>query len=84
MYNAKAKEAGVYVLQSCGFDSIPAEMGVIHMQQMFEGGDVNDVESYLLIREGPEVREKCLIKDSMRIDMWIHIFVTICEGLKRV
>jgi len=37
VYNAKAQEAGVYVLQACGFDSICADMGLLHSKKQFDG-----------------------------------------------
>ncbi|KAF4525619.1 hypothetical protein B566_EDAN001218 [Ephemera danica] len=43
----KAAEKGVYVVSACGFDSIPAEIGVLYFLQKFGDGDVNSVETYL-------------------------------------
>jgi short subunit dehydrogenase-like uncharacterized protein len=37
VYSAKAKEAGVYVVGACGFDSIPADMGILFTQKAFKG-----------------------------------------------
>ena len=37
MYHGKAKESKVYVVSACGFDSIPAEFGVLHALQKFNG-----------------------------------------------
>lgn len=45
-YNDAAKEKGIYIVSACGFDSIPADMGVIFLQEKF-GGVVNSVETYL-------------------------------------
>ncbi|XP_016839585.1 saccharopine dehydrogenase-like oxidoreductase isoform X1 [Nasonia vitripennis] len=45
-YNKKAQDAGVYIISACGFDSIPADLGLIFTQNKFEG-DVNSVETYL-------------------------------------
>lgn len=45
-YDKAARDAGVYVISACGFDSIPNDMGVIYLQQNF-GGTLNSVESYL-------------------------------------
>lgn len=36
-YNEKAKEAGVYIIGSCGWDSIPCDMGVQYAIQQFDG-----------------------------------------------
>ncbi|XP_015512651.1 saccharopine dehydrogenase-like oxidoreductase [Neodiprion lecontei] len=45
-YGKQAKEAGVYVVSACGFDSIPCDLGIIFLQQKFNG-EVNSVETYL-------------------------------------
>lgn len=45
-YNERAKEAGSYIVSACGFDSIPADMGVVYLERRFEG-TVNSVEQYL-------------------------------------
>lgn len=52
-YHEKAKQAGVYMIESCGFDSIPADMGVLYAKQNFPG-ILNSVESYLCHKNGPE------------------------------
>ena len=36
-YNSQAAEKGVYVIGSCGFDSIPADMGVLYTRDQFKG-----------------------------------------------
>ncbi|KAL7637794.1 UNVERIFIED_CONTAM: hypothetical protein RMT77_011406 [Armadillidium vulgare] len=43
LHSEKAKEKGIHVVGSCGFDSVPADMGTIFLQNNFEG-DVNSVE----------------------------------------
>lgn len=45
-YNDLAKERGVYVISSCGFDSIPADMGVTFIEKNFDGV-VNSVENFV-------------------------------------
>ncbi|KAK2724007.1 hypothetical protein QYM36_002372 [Artemia franciscana] len=45
-YNALAKEKEIYVVGACGFDSIPADMGVVYLSKKFEG-ELNSVEVYL-------------------------------------
>lgn len=45
-YNNQAKEKGIYIIGSCGWDSIPAEMGVVFARDNFDG-DLNAVESYI-------------------------------------
>uniref|UniRef100_A0A8C5GNJ7 Saccharopine dehydrogenase-like oxidoreductase n=1 Tax=Gouania willdenowi TaxID=441366 RepID=A0A8C5GNJ7_GOUWI len=36
-YNSQAADSGVYVIGSCGFDSIPADMGVVFTRDQFMG-----------------------------------------------
>lgn len=45
-YGKQARDAGVYVISACGFDSIPCDLGIIFLQSKFNG-EVNSVESYL-------------------------------------
>lgn len=45
-YNDLAKEKGVYVVSACGFDSIPADLGTVFVENHFDGV-VNSVETYL-------------------------------------
>jgi short subunit dehydrogenase-like uncharacterized protein len=44
-YNETAQNKGVYMVSACGFDCVPAEMGIAYLQQQF-GGTVNSVELY--------------------------------------
>ncbi|KAK7150937.1 hypothetical protein R3I93_012012 [Phoxinus phoxinus] len=52
-YHSKAQENGVYIIGSCGFDSIPADMGILYTQNHFKG-TLTAVESFLTINTGPE------------------------------
>lgn len=52
-YHTKALDNGVYVIGSCGFDSIPADLGILHMQRQFKG-TLTAVESFLNFSCGPE------------------------------
>ncbi|XP_043952115.1 saccharopine dehydrogenase-like oxidoreductase [Gambusia affinis] len=52
-YNSQAAETGVFVIGSCGFDSIPADMGVIYTRDQFRG-TLTALESFLTISTGPE------------------------------
>lgn len=45
-YNDQAREKGIYIVSACGFDSIPADMGTVFLQEQFNG-TVNSVETYL-------------------------------------
>ncbi len=48
-YNSAAQENNCYVVGSCGFDSIPADMGTVFLEEQF-GGQVNSVESYIEVK----------------------------------
>uniref|UniRef100_A0A671WS63 Saccharopine dehydrogenase-like oxidoreductase n=1 Tax=Sparus aurata TaxID=8175 RepID=A0A671WS63_SPAAU len=52
-YHTKALDRGVYVIGSCGFDSVPADLGVLYTQRQFKG-TLTAVESFLKISSGPE------------------------------
>ncbi|XP_067097777.1 LOW QUALITY PROTEIN: saccharopine dehydrogenase b [Osmerus mordax] len=52
-YHSKAVEAGLYVVGSCGVDSIPADMGILYTRDQFKG-TLTAVESFLTIHTGPE------------------------------
>lgn len=52
-YHTKALDRGVYVIGSCGFDSIPADLGILYTQKQFKG-TLTSVESFLEISSGPE------------------------------
>lgn len=45
-YNEQARAKGIYIVSACGFDSIPADMGTVFLQENFNG-TVNSVETYL-------------------------------------
>ncbi|SPP80487.1 saccharopine dehydrogenase-like oxidoreductase [Drosophila guanche] len=45
-YNDRARERGVYVISACGFDSIPADLGVVFVEKNFDGV-VNSVENFV-------------------------------------
>ncbi|XP_072949795.1 saccharopine dehydrogenase-like oxidoreductase [Epargyreus clarus] len=45
-YDKMAQDAGVFVVSGCGFDSIPADLGVLYLQDNF-GGTLNSVEIYM-------------------------------------
>ncbi|XP_013872647.1 saccharopine dehydrogenase-like oxidoreductase [Austrofundulus limnaeus] len=52
-YNSQAAEKGVYIIGSCGFDSIPADMGVIYTRDQFKG-TLTALESFLTVSFGPD------------------------------
>ncbi|XP_076224527.1 saccharopine dehydrogenase-like oxidoreductase [Nomia melanderi] len=45
-YDKEAREAGIYIVNACGFDSIPCDLGVIFAQGKFDG-EVNTIEAYM-------------------------------------
>lgn len=52
-YNKAAQAAGVYIVSACGFDSIPADLGIIYAQKKF-GGVINSIELYMnMFSTGP-------------------------------
>lgn len=48
-YHSAAHENKSYVVGACGFDSIPADMGTVFLEQKFDG-QINSVETYLNIK----------------------------------
>ncbi|XP_041038609.1 saccharopine dehydrogenase a, tandem duplicate 1 [Carcharodon carcharias] len=52
-YDHQAAEKGVYIVGSCGFDSIPADMGILYTRNQLKG-TLTAVESFVLIKSGPE------------------------------
>lgn len=57
-YHSEAEEKGVYVVGSCGFDSIPADLGAMFLANQM-GGDVNSVETYLEV-DVPDLPGPCI------------------------
>lgn len=45
-YNDLAREKGVYIVSACGFGSIPADLGMVHLVNHFDG-EVHSVETYV-------------------------------------
>uniref|UniRef100_A0A8C5BE28 Saccharopine dehydrogenase-like oxidoreductase n=1 Tax=Gadus morhua TaxID=8049 RepID=A0A8C5BE28_GADMO len=52
-YHSQALERGIYVIGSCGFDSIPADLGVLYTERQLKG-TLTAVESFLTISSGPQ------------------------------
>lgn len=48
-YHTTAQENKCYVVGACGFDSIPADMGTVFLEEKFDG-QVNSVETYLSLK----------------------------------
>ncbi|XP_053722545.1 saccharopine dehydrogenase-like oxidoreductase isoform X2 [Synchiropus splendidus] len=51
-YHEQAADSGVYIVGSCGFDSVPADMGVLYTRDQFKG-QLTVLESFLTVRAGP-------------------------------
>lgn len=47
-FSEQAREKGVHVVGSCGFDSVPAELGTLYLQEIFPG------KSYIFSTYGSE------------------------------
>uniref|UniRef100_A0A0N7ZAS2 Saccharopine dehydrogenase NADP binding domain-containing protein n=1 Tax=Scylla olivacea TaxID=85551 RepID=A0A0N7ZAS2_SCYOL len=45
-YNKAAEKAGVHIVNACGYDSIPADLGIRHMIRNFKG-ELNSVEMFV-------------------------------------
>ena len=45
-YNEEAERKGIYIVGSCGFDSIPADLGQTVVMRAMDG-PVNTIETYL-------------------------------------
>ena len=54
LYQKTASDKGIYIIGSCGFDSVPSDMGVLFTKNKFDG-EVNTVEGFLAFKPGPEV-----------------------------
>ncbi|XP_064623756.1 saccharopine dehydrogenase-like oxidoreductase isoform X1 [Lineus longissimus] len=50
-YHDKAEKAGVYVVEACGFDSVPADIGVLYAKKHFDG-ELNSIESFVGLQGG--------------------------------
>lgn len=37
MFSEEAEQKGIHVIGSCGFDSVPADMGTVYLQNNFGG-----------------------------------------------
>ncbi|XP_055947988.1 saccharopine dehydrogenase-like oxidoreductase [Argiope bruennichi] len=51
-----AREKGIYVVEACGFDSIPADCGISYLKKKFPG-DLNSVEYFIEVGQGPSGRK---------------------------
>ncbi len=65
-YHQSARDNKVYVVGACGFDSIPADMGTVFLENKF-GGQVNSVETYLHVYPKVSLAILTLIKAKTRL-----------------
>ncbi len=63
LYNTKAKDEGVYIVGACGFDSIPADLGIIYTEQQFDG-QFSNYTLYILIYQITKSLEKIQISSG--------------------
>ncbi|KAM3959967.1 saccharopine dehydrogenase-like oxidoreductase [Aphomia sociella] len=68
-YDAQARKAGVYVVSACGFDSIPNDMGIVFLQQNWEG-TLNSVESYLSIHIPRKYWWQAIVSGALNYGTW--------------
>ncbi|PZC87040.1 hypothetical protein B5X24_HaOG201276 [Helicoverpa armigera] len=68
-YDEQARAAGVFIVSACGWDSIPADMGVIFLKQNF-AGTLNSVESYLKTYMPPEVEAEARERGVINYGTW--------------
>ncbi|GFO29898.1 saccharopine dehydrogenase oxidoreductase [Plakobranchus ocellatus] len=54
LYNGKAKDKNTFVIGATGFDSVPAESGVMYMEEQFKGGRLTNVENFVKFHRGPK------------------------------
>ncbi|KAM3959968.1 saccharopine dehydrogenase-like oxidoreductase [Aphomia sociella] len=80
-YDAKAREAGVCVVSACGFDSIPNDMGVVFLQQNWEG-TLNSVESYMSVDVSPEVKKEASKTGLLNHGTWDSLVYGFSDELK--
>lgn len=53
-YDQAAQEAGVTIVHCCGFDSIPADLGVLFTASQYQApARISSVESFLTVHTGP-------------------------------
>ncbi|KAL2717694.1 saccharopine dehydrogenase-like oxidoreductase isoform X2 [Vespula squamosa] len=58
-YNKAAQDAGIYIINACGFDSVPADLGLVFTQQKF-GGEINSAEVYFSISSTENLKKPML------------------------
>ncbi|GFR78893.1 saccharopine dehydrogenase oxidoreductase [Elysia marginata] len=54
LYNGKAKENNTFIIGATGFDSVPADAGVLFMEEKFKDGRLTNIESFASFKAGPK------------------------------
>ncbi|RUS90010.1 hypothetical protein EGW08_002197, partial [Elysia chlorotica] len=54
LYHGKAKENKTFIIGATGFDSVPADSGVLFMEEKFKDGSLTNIESYFAACPGPK------------------------------
>ena len=76
-YDEQARDAGVYIVSSCGFDSIPNDLGALMVQKSFNG-DLAYVDSYVTLH-GKNVSWytcTCVPFIAEKISIWLEHLIT--------
>ena len=60
-YDEEARDAGIYIVSACGFDSIPNDLGALLLQRTFNG-DLVCVDSYMVVSEGVSFNHGYILK----------------------
>ncbi|KAJ8734744.1 hypothetical protein PYW08_013994 [Mythimna loreyi] len=68
-YDEQAREAGVFVISACGWDSIPCDLGVIFLKKHF-AGTLHSVESYLNNYLPPEFEKESQKRGLINYGTW--------------
>nr|XP_021188743.2 saccharopine dehydrogenase-like oxidoreductase [Helicoverpa armigera] len=77
-YDERAREAGVFVISACGWDSVPADMGVIFLKQNFKG-TLNSVESYLSGYLPPDIAEESKERGVIGFGTWESVIYGMAD-----
>ncbi|XP_063827243.1 saccharopine dehydrogenase-like oxidoreductase isoform X2 [Ostrinia nubilalis] len=83
-YDNEARQAGIYVISACGFDSIPNDMGVIFLEKNFQG-TLHSVESYLSLSTVKEYQKEARKSGVLNFGTWeslVYVFANFTEILK--
>ena len=76
-YHQEAVDAGVHLVSSCGFDSIPNDLGVVFTEQQFKG-DLQYVESFLKVDRHGQVRVCASVHVCACVSLCVCVCVCVC------